>query len=308
MHYYSNGKLLLTAEYLVLEGATALALPTKFGQDLQVTPISNNEIVWSSFDHLNQCWFEAVYSLPKLQIKSATFISGVEGNQEMIAEVLQIILYEAQKMNPDFLVTEGGFRVKTHLSFPRNWGLGSSSTLINNVASWAEVDAYKLLKNAFKGSGYDIACAQNDFPIFYRLEEGLPIVSKSSFRPKFANKIFFVYLNKKQNSRESINLFYDKRGNLKDEIKAINKITKAISKTSKFKKFERLINEHEDLISGILELPKVKDQYFSDFPGTVKSLGGWGGDFVMVTGDEDTPSYFKNRGYKTVLSYDEMIL
>jgi mevalonate kinase len=30
MNFYSNGKLLLTGEYLVLDGAKSLALPTKF--------------------------------------------------------------------------------------------------------------------------------------------------------------------------------------------------------------------------------------------------------------------------------------
>jgi mevalonate kinase len=34
--FYSNGKLLITGEYLVLDGATAFALPTKIGQNLIV--------------------------------------------------------------------------------------------------------------------------------------------------------------------------------------------------------------------------------------------------------------------------------
>ena len=34
--FYSNGKLLITGEYVVLDGAKALALPTKFGQSLLV--------------------------------------------------------------------------------------------------------------------------------------------------------------------------------------------------------------------------------------------------------------------------------
>lgn len=308
MRYYSNGKLLITGEYLVLEGGLALAVPTRHGQDLLVEPISDNELLWSSFDHLSQCWFDAVFTLPELQIKSTTFISTVEGSKEMIAEVLQIILYEAQKLNPNFLNDQGGYRVKTHLSFPRNWGLGSSSTLINNIASWAGVNPYDLLNNAFKGSGYDIACAQYNSPIFYQLKDGNPIVKQVRFAPKFSQKLYFVYLNKKQNSRDSINLFYAKRGKLDKEIKRINSITKAMAKTSKFSKFERLINEHESILSGILELPKVKDALFADYFGAVKSLGGWGGDFVLVTGNEDTPAYFKNRGFKTVIPYDEMVL
>jgi len=34
--FYGNGKLLLSAEYFVLDGAVALALPTKLGQSLHV--------------------------------------------------------------------------------------------------------------------------------------------------------------------------------------------------------------------------------------------------------------------------------
>jgi len=46
---YSNGKLLLTGEYLVLEGATALAVPTKFGQDLKVEKIKEKSINLGKF-------------------------------------------------------------------------------------------------------------------------------------------------------------------------------------------------------------------------------------------------------------------
>ena len=34
--FYSNGKLLLTGEYLVIDGAKALAIPTQKGQSLSV--------------------------------------------------------------------------------------------------------------------------------------------------------------------------------------------------------------------------------------------------------------------------------
>ena len=39
--FYSNGKLLITGEYLVLDGAKAFALPTKFGQNLIVEKGNN---------------------------------------------------------------------------------------------------------------------------------------------------------------------------------------------------------------------------------------------------------------------------
>ena len=57
--YYSNGKLLLTAEYVVLDGALALALPSKFGQDLCLKLIDNPFCVWESFDSNNKQWFKA---------------------------------------------------------------------------------------------------------------------------------------------------------------------------------------------------------------------------------------------------------
>lgn len=168
---YSNGKLLLTGEYVVLDGATSLAVPTKFGQDLIVEPIKEPQLIWGSFTHTGECWFEASFDLPKLRLTSATFNSDKEGSAEFIAETLRDILQEAKRLNQEFLNTEHGFIVKTNLTFPQNWGLGSSSTLINNVATWANVNPFTLLWNAFSGSGYDIACAKHNTPILYKLKE-----------------------------------------------------------------------------------------------------------------------------------------
>ena len=43
--FYSNGKLLITGEYLVLDGARSLAIPTKFGQFLIVEEIENSNCI-----------------------------------------------------------------------------------------------------------------------------------------------------------------------------------------------------------------------------------------------------------------------
>ena len=48
--FYSNGKLLLTGEYVVLDGANALAVPTKYGQNLVVEIINKPYIIWKSFN------------------------------------------------------------------------------------------------------------------------------------------------------------------------------------------------------------------------------------------------------------------
>ena len=56
--FYSHGKLLLTGEYLVLDGAKGLALPTKLGQWLTVENHEDNSILWTSFDENNEVWFK----------------------------------------------------------------------------------------------------------------------------------------------------------------------------------------------------------------------------------------------------------
>ncbi|QXP64165.1 GYDIA family GHMP kinase [Polaribacter sp. HaHaR_3_91] len=308
MNFYSNGKLLLTGEYLVLDGAKSLAIPTKFGQNLSVEKIKEPQIIWGSFTHTGECWFEAVFDLKKLRLINCTFNSDKEGSGEVIAETLLDILKEAKNLNPDFLASENGFVVKTNLTFPRNWGLGTSSTLINSVASWAKVDAFQLLWNSFKGSGYDIACAQNDTPVFYQIENKEPVVEQVEFNPNFKENLFFVHLNQKQDSKEGIAKFRESNINFDKEIKRISEISEEFLTTKSLQEFEELIVEHEQIISSIIKLKTVKEKLFPDYFGSVKSLGAWGGDFVLVTGDASTPSYFKNKGFETILTYSQMVL
>lgn len=308
MNYYSNGKLLLTGEYLVLDGAKSLAVPTKFGQDLIVEHIQESQLIWGSFSHTGECWFEAIFDLPKLRLVSCTFNSDKEGSAEFIAETLLEILEEARRLNPKFLQTNNGFIVKTKLTFSRNWGLGSSSTLINSIANWANVDAFTLLWNSFKGSGYDIACAQNNTPIFYQIKNKKPIVTQVDFNPTFKEKLFFVHLNQKQDSKEGIAKFRESRKDFKKEISAILAISDKFLAAKSIVDFNELIVEHEQIISSIVKLKTVKEKLFSDYFGEVKSLGAWGGDFVLVTGNSETPKYFKNKGFETILSYSEMVL
>ena len=299
---------MLTGEYLVLEGATALAVPTKFGQDLSVEKIKEPQLIWGSFTHTGDCWFEAVFELPKLRLVNATFNSEKEGSADFIAETLQDILVEARKLNPEFLQSEQGFLVKTNLTFPRDWGLGTSSTLINNIAQWAKVDAFQLLWNSFSGSGYDIANAQYNTPILYALNNQKPVVNKVDFIPSFSEKLFFIHLNKKQDSKDGIARFKEKRKKIHNEIQLVSEISKQLIHEQKLSEFKKLIQEHEKIISSIIELPTVKERLFPDYFGTLKSLGAWGGDFILATGDKNTPQYFKAKGYTTILRYSDMVL
>lgn len=298
--FYSNGKLFISGEYLVLDGADAFALPTKFGQNLVVENGENQIIEWKSFDYDNQLWFEAVISFDEV-------INNIHSEIETVKTTLINILHEAYNLNPEFIQKADGYKITTNLTFPRNWGLGTSSTLINNVAQWTKINAFTLLRNSFGGSGYDIACAQNNTPIIYRVENNF--VKPVTFNPDFTKNIFFVYLNKKQNSKAAIHAYNrHKDQNLAKSIAENNKITHAILNAKTLNEFARAVEKHEIHLSNILEIQTIKEIAFSDFNGTIKSLGAWGGDFVMVISKENPKNYFASKGYDTILSYDEMIL
>ena len=302
--FYSNGKLLLTGEYAVLDGALALALPTKYGQSLIVTTQRTPVLLWKSIDHQTNIWFEGTFDLNTFRPTAMSPVS----KENATANTLGKILFEAQKLNPSFLTKEAGYRIETHLDFPRDWGLGSSSTLINNIAQWAEIDAYTLLWNAFSGSGYDIACAQHNSPILYHLKNGRPEVEEVTFNPSFKDKLYFIHLNEKQNSREGIASYRARTTSKTELITKVSNISKAFHSCVSLPEFENLIIRHETLISEKLGLPTVKEKLFPDYYGAIKSLGAWGGDFVMATGDANTPVYFKEKGYDTVIPFSKMIL
>ena len=300
--FYSNGKLLITGEYLVLDGANAFALPTKFGQNLIIENSFNQEIQWKSYDFDKKLWFENT-------ILFSEIIHNAETKTETERTTLINILHEAYLLNSNFIDSSKGYKITTELTFPRNWGLGTSSTLLNNIAQWTNVDAFILLKNSFGGSGYDIACAQNDTPIIYHLENNSPIVEPISFKPEFTKNIYFVYLNKKQSSKAAINSYYNNKNNhLSSNILENNKITQAIINAKTVKEFAHALEKHEVHLSKILELETIKEIAFPDFKGIIKSLGAWGGDFVMAVSKENPTAYFTAKGYQTILSYEEMIL
>jgi len=250
--FYSNGKLLITGEYLVLDGALALALPTQFGQYMVVEPIKEPKLIWKSRDSDNTIWFEEEFDLKQIA-------SGYSNLRNDISLRLIQILNEAKQLNPYFLSDNHGFNIETRLSFPREWGLGSSSTLINNIATWAEVDAYQLLNLTFGGSGYDIACAQKNTAITYRLsipfddsKDKQRTIVEVDFNPDFKDCLYFVYLNKKQNSREGIANYKKKISMPFAEISEISSITSELINCKLSSEFDVLIDRHEAIISNVI--------------------------------------------------------
>ncbi len=301
---YYNAKLLLTSEYLVLNGARAMAVPLKFGQRLSVQENQQEFISWQSIANDGSSWFNGKYSLSEFSI--------IESSNPGVAVYPQRLLIAAKKLNPDFCISVKGCNVISTLNYPLLWGLGSSSTLIAAIAGWAEIDPFKLHFEVSKGSGYDIACAVSNGPIVYSLIENTPEFERVPFLPAFADKIYFVYQGNKQDSDAGIQKYRNRNSNPDHEIiEKANLLTDRMLQSSSLPEFEKVMLEHEIMISNLLETPSIRQTVFTDLPGEVKSLGAWGGDFCMLTWNDDPgllSAYLKSKGLETWFSYYDIVL
>lgn len=304
-HYFGRGKLLLSGEYVVLDGARALAVPLKVGQSLSVqySPSFSPCLTWKSFDEKGDLWLEARFEFWRF--------NSLDPNPSPEVLELQKILRAARKLNAHFLRDEGDVYVETRLGFPLSWGLGSSSSLLYNIAQWAYVSPFQLQFMTFGGSGYDVACAQSDGPIVYSLDASGPHWSPTFFNPSFKNQLYFIYLGKKQNSREAVQRYLESKERLSsDMIDRAIMHTDQMLQANSLTEFEDIIRAHEQLIGGLLDLPPVQMTEYSDYWGTVKSLGAWGGDFALVTSNrslEETKSYFNKKGNTIFIPFDDIV-
>lgn len=304
-YFYGHGKILLTGEYFVMDGAEALALPTTVGQSMKVKYRQSYQptLNWKSVDHLGNVWFESDYEFWHFRpIK-------VQNNPKQ--DFVQKLLSSARLQNPHFLRDDVDVFVETKIEFPLEWGLGSSSTIIYNVAQWAYVSPFELLKKTIGGSGYDIACAQANGPIVFKIADYKPEWGSAVFDPPFKDQLFFVYLGNKQSSFDEVNKYKSMHVAHRNEIvQDITTLTREMVHTHELSTFNKIIVAHEDIISRALNYEKVKDRYFKDYWGEVKSLGAWGGDFVLVTSNrsvEETRNYFLEKGFQSFISYSEII-
>ena len=298
MEIYSSGKVLLTGEYVILDGALSLASPTKFGQHLKLEENQSNFINWKSINYDGKIWFECKIKNENLEIKSTS--------SKRVSDTLIRIINLIREYSPSFLKNQGS-DISTNLTFDKNWGLGSSSTLISNLATLSGVDPYIINNKIFKGSSYDIACANSISPIVYQLRGGQRIVDEVSFKPPFHEKIYFIYLNKKQSSISEIENYNNKKVS-ESTINEISNITSMILQCNSIEAYDELIESHELIISKLISKPTIKETLFKDFNGSIKSLGAWGGDMIMATSHSDPNRYFKEKGYSTIFKYEDLLV
>lgn len=302
--FYSHGKFLLTGEYLVLKEALALALPLKLGQSLEVETFDSNEnrLQWDAWRPEGK-WFSVTLNRENLVNYST--------DDPEKAMRLNRILQAVKQLNPRAF--EGNdLKFTTHLDFDPNWGLGSSSTLIANLARWANVNPYELLKLTFGGSGYDIACATAEGPIYYQLVDDQPKVETIDFRPSFAKHLFFVYQGQKQSSSKEIKAFLEKANpiDLQKDLEAVSEISRAVPKCQNLDEFGLLMQCHERIIARCIGQESVQKR-FPDFEGVLKSLGAWGGDFILAATEwpeNQVRDYFKAQSLEVVFGFNDIVL
>jgi hypothetical protein len=112
------------------------------------------------------------------------------------------------------------------------------------------------------------------------------------------------------NSRTGMHYFKEKAVYTQHEIAEVNKITEGIITCTNLADFENLLNRHEHILSTILQMPTIKTSHFNDYAHSIKSMGAWGGDFVLVTGEnwEAVKKYFNGKGLDTVIPYKDIVL
>ncbi|WP_312208193.1 GYDIA family GHMP kinase [Empedobacter sp.] len=297
--YRSNGKLFLIGEYIVIDGAKAFALPTKYGQCLFVENSSEieNLITWKATKFDNSIWFETKVRLNDLEIISST--------NDKLSQSLQMILKQAKSLNPDFFNSNNSYQCLTKLEYPQEWGLGSSSTLIDLISQWIEINPFELNQLTFNTSGYDIACAHHHQPILF---SNNPIeVEDLELNWNFKDQLYFVYLNQKQDTQAVVGNHYKNKPKDWKMIQDLSDLVVQATKVESLTDLECILDEYQARLGDFMQIPQVKELYFPDYLGTVKSLGAWGGDFVLVTYREGMNDYFKEKGYEIIIPFSEMI-
>ena len=325
---------MISGEYLVLSGARALAMPVSYRQTLTVAqrPASQPALDWRTQVKGNS-WLQTRFSLPDLEsvtqpgegTQEADWAQREDGSQQRYAppqqenrsrkesvRFVRNVLRAARELNPDFLAGQYHWEAVSDIGFDREWGLGSSSSLISNIAWWASADPYALFFKVSNGSGYDIACARSSRPVLYQYQgtNTPPHVETTSFNPVFGGQLVFVYSGRKQSSEKSLRTF-DPGIVRPEDIRDISALSQKMAVTQNLAAFMEAMDHHERITAQYLHRTPLQADFFPDFPGSVKSLGAWGGDFFMAAADrprEEIVSYFHHKGFHTVIPFAEMRL
>ncbi len=284
-----------------MEGAMGLAVPVKWGQSMKVTESQGAGIHWITKDQNGAKWFECKLNLIDFAIEKTT--------DETKAEFVQSLIKSAAQLNSDFLSKWKKYKVTCDLGFDPAWGLGTSSTLICNLATWAELSPFELFFDTQEGSGYDIAAAVSQEPLLYQKNEDELSFETFDWSGNLTDGICVFYQGHKQNSLEEVRTWKTNKVWKQKDVKQVSSISEALADCNDVDEAISLLRDHVNMMERILNRTAYDGQ-FSDFEGVVKPLGAWGGDFGLAlhTDVEYTAKYLAKKGMKTVFRLGDILV
>jgi len=96
---------------------------------------------------------------------------------------------------------------------------------------------------------------------------------------------------------------------LQKDIEAVSDISRAVPKCESLDEFGLLMQCHERIIARCIDQEPIQKR-FPDFEGVLKSLGAWGGDFILAATEwpeNQVKEYFKWKGLEVVFKYNNLV-
>ncbi len=298
--FFANTKLLLTGEYLILHGAEALVLPLVFRQRMTVSDSKTHGLYWESYEN-GKRWFSIRFDNYFQTISS-------DGKSRFLQQIIESLIAMKPAAKKLFLAKN----IRIDANFNMEWGLGSSSTLISLLAQYAGVDAFALHQRISKGSGYDVVAATQDNSFLFARTDCYFTKQNISLNYPFKNHLFFVYTGRKQRTDESLKQFSRiSKTELMPFVKEISLLTRKFMSVKELSAFERLVEEHETIIAKATRQPELSHKLFPDLNGVAKSLGAWGGDFMLLTWRDTEAAlqkYLQGKNLNTFFPWEKIVL
>ncbi len=294
--YWIPGKLMLAGEYAVLKGATALSVPTKYGQTFCFSPQEEGCTVSTKFRE--ELVFQGCFDG-----NGKVVATSDESKGNFISSVLKAIYDLTRKDLP-------AFNLMIQSDFPLEWGLGSSSAFLTGMSRYLHIDVMELNEHLGHSSGYDVATQWHQQPILYKRMNEKPQILPVSLDYAFANSLYFVWTGKKRSTAESVKQHKHKL-NRNDLVRSIDPFVTQMAFATTLDGFANALQAHESFMSQILAEATLKDKvsHLSDIP--VKSLGAWGGDFILLVWQKDPhelKQLIEEAGFDTLIPWKDMVL
>lgn len=299
--FSSAGKLLLTGEYAVLLGASALVVPINLRQSLNLLENKSEIISWISM-YNNKVFFKSELKTLDLDPFKPSFSS----RERFIISLLKA----ARSLNPTFL-NGNGYSIITNLEANPEWGFGSSAQLTVNIARLSKIAPWHLHKAVSKGSGADVICAEMEHSILFSTEGTTYSANPVDFNPPFLKDLILIYTGHKQDTATGVENFLSKTSINNPIIGKIDSLTREATKAMDKKEFIEIIEMHERTLSELLNIDITSNIWFNGFPGLLKSLGTWGGDYIMAIpyGDpEEAIRWLKRKTNHPIFRLSDLIL